>query len=91
MREAGAPAVQEIAFTIANGIEYIQTCIDRGLKIDDFAPRLSFFFCCTIEFLKKLQNSELQENIRKILKERFHAKNPNLYSLDFILRQVVNH
>ena len=41
MREAGATAVQEIAFTIANGIEYIQTCIDRGLKIDDFAPRLS--------------------------------------------------
>ena len=54
MREAGATAVQEIAFTIANGIEYIQTCIDRGLKIDDFAPRLSFFFCCTIEFFEEV-------------------------------------
>jgi len=56
MREAGSTAVQEIAFTIANGIEYIQTCIDRGLKIDDFAPRLSFFFCCTIEFFEEILN-----------------------------------
>jgi methylmalonyl-CoA mutase N-terminal domain/subunit len=48
MREAGATAIQEVAFTLANAIEYIQTCLDRGLKIDEFAPRLSFFFFCTI-------------------------------------------
>ena len=47
MREAGANAIQELAFTFANAIEYIETCIEKGLKVDDFAPRLSFFFCCT--------------------------------------------
>jgi len=77
MREAGSTAVQEIAFTIANGIEYIQTCIDRGLKIDDFAPRLSFFFCCTIEFFEEVAKFRTARKIyAKILKERFHAKNP---------------
>jgi methylmalonyl-CoA mutase, N-terminal domain len=50
MREAGCNAIQELAFTFANAIEYIETCIERGLKVDDFAPRLSFFFCCTMEF-----------------------------------------
>ena len=77
MREAGATAVQEIAFTIANAIEYIQTCIDRGLKIDDFAPRLSFFFCCTIEFFEEIEKFRTARKVySKILKERFHAKYP---------------
>ena len=84
MREAGATAVQEIAFTIANGIEYIQTCIDRGLKIDDFAPRLSFFFCCTIEFFEEVAKFRTARKIyAKILKERFHAKNPKSLQLRF--------
>ncbi len=47
MREAGSNAIQELAFTFANAIEYINTCVSRGLNIDEFAPRLSFFFCCT--------------------------------------------
>jgi methylmalonyl-CoA mutase N-terminal domain/subunit len=50
IREAGSNAIQELAFTFANAVEYINTCINKGLKIDDFAPRLSFFFCCTMEF-----------------------------------------
>jgi methylmalonyl-CoA mutase N-terminal domain/subunit len=54
IREAGSNAVQEIAFTIANAIEYIETCIEQGLKIDEFAPRLSFFFRCTIEFFEEI-------------------------------------
>ena len=84
MREAGATAVQEIAFTIANGIEYIQTCINRGLKIDDFAPRLSFFFCCTIEFFEEVAKFRTARKIyAKILKERFHAKNPKSLQLRF--------
>ena len=84
MREAGSTAVQEIAFTIANGIEYIQTCIDRGLKIDDFAPRLSFFFCCTIEFFEEVAKFRTARKIyAKILKERFHAKNPKSLQLRF--------
>ena len=53
MREAGCTATQEVAFTLANAIAYIQTCLDRGLDIDDFAPRLSFFFCCTIAYTLK--------------------------------------
>jgi methylmalonyl-CoA mutase, N-terminal domain len=54
MREAGSNAVQELAFTFANAIEYINVCTTKGLKIDDFAPRLSFFFCCTMEFLEEI-------------------------------------
>jgi len=84
MREAGATAVQEIAFTIANAIEYIQTCLDRGLKIDDFAPRLSFFFCCTIELFEEIAKFRTARKIyAKILKEKFHAKNPKSMQLKF--------
>ena len=84
MREAGCTAVQEIAFTLANGIEYIQTCLDRGLKIDDFAPRLSFFFCCTIEFFEEIAKFRVARKIySKILKEKFHAKNPRSMQLKF--------
>jgi len=84
MREAGATAVQEIAFTIANAIEYIDTCIDRGLMIDDFAPRLSFFFCCTIEFFEEIAKFRTARKVyAKILKERFHAKDPKSLQLKF--------
>lgn len=84
MREAGATAVQEIAFTLANAIEYIQTCLDRGLKIDDFAPRLSFFFCCTIEFFEEIAKFRIARKIyAKILKEKFHAKDPKSMQLKF--------
>ena len=84
MREAGSTAIQEIAFTIANAIEYIQTCIDRGLKIDDFAPRLSFFFCCTIEFFEEVAKFRVARKVyAKILKERFHAKDPKSLHMRF--------
>ena len=84
MREAGSTAVQEIAFTLANAIEYIQTCLDRGLKIDDFAPRLSFFFCCTIELFEEIAKFRVARKIyAKILKEKFHAKNPKSLQLKF--------
>ena len=84
MREAGCTATQEVAFTLANAIEYIQTCIDRGLKIDDFAPRLSFFFCCTIEFFEEVAKFRVARKVyAKILKEMFHAKNPKSMQLKF--------
>ena len=84
MREAGCTATQEVAFTLANAIAYIQTCLDRGLKIDDFAPRLSFFFCCTIEFFEEVAKFRVARKIyAKILKERFHAKNPRSMQLKF--------
>ena len=84
MREAGCTATQEVAFTLANAIAYIQTCIDRGLKIDEFAPRLSFFFCCTIEFFEEVAKFRVARKVyAKILKEMFHAKNPRSMQLKF--------
>ena len=84
MREAGCNAIQEVAFTLANAIEYIQTCTDRGLKIDKFAPRLSFFFCCTNEFLEEIAKFRVARRIyAKILKERFHARDPKSIQLKF--------
>ena len=84
MREAGCTATQEIAFTLANAIAYIQTCLDNGLKIDDFAPRLSFFFCCTIEFFEEVAKFRVARKVyAKILKETFHAKNPRSLQLKF--------
>ena len=84
MREAGATAIQEIAFTIANAIAYIKTCLDRGLKIDDFAPRLSFFFCCTMELFEETAKFRVARKIySKIIKDTFHAKNPKSMQLKF--------
>ena len=84
MREAGSTETQEVAFTIANSISYIQTCLDRGLKIDDFAPRLSFFFCCTIEFFEEIAKFRVARKIyAEILKEKFHAKDPKSMQLKF--------
>ena len=54
MREAGATAAQEIAFTLANGIAYVQAAVDAGLAVDDFAPRLSFFFACHMHFFEEI-------------------------------------
>src|ERR671925_145361 len=84
MREAGCNAVQELAFTFANAIEYIETCTARDLKVDDFAPRLSFFFCCTMEFFEEVAKFRAARRIyAKIMKERFHARNPKSMHLRF--------
>jgi methylmalonyl-CoA mutase, N-terminal domain len=84
MREAGSNAIQELAFTFANAIEYIQTCVNKGLKVDDFAPRLSFFFCCTMEFFEEIAKFRAARRIyANIMKERFHAKNAKSWHLRF--------
>jgi len=84
MREAGCNAVQELAFTFANAIEYIETCIERGLKVDDFAPRLSFFFCCTMEFFEEIAKFRAARRIyAKIMRDKFHAKNAKSWHLRF--------
>ena len=84
MREAGCTATQEVAFTLANAIAYIETCLERGLRIDDFAPRLSFFFCCTIEFFEEVAKFRVARTVyAKILKEMFHARNPKSLQLKF--------
>src|SRR6058998_993392 len=84
MREAGSNAIQELAFTFANAIEYINTCVSRGLKVDEFAPRLSFFFCCTMEFFEEIAKFRAARRIyAKIMKERFRAKDPKSMHLRF--------
>src|SRR5215211_5966066 len=84
MREAGSNAIQELAFTFANAIEYIEMCIERGLRIDDFAPRLSFFFCCTMEFFEEIAKFRAARRIyAKIMRDKFHAKNAKSWHLRF--------
>jgi len=84
MREAGCTAIQELAFTFANAIEYISTCVDRGIKVDDFAQRLSFFFCCTMEFFEEIAKFRAAREIyAKIMKDIFHAKNAKSLHLRF--------
>ena len=84
MREAGATATQEVAFTMANAIAYVETCLAQGLKIDDFAPRLSFFFCCTMEFFEEVAKFRAARRVyARIVKERFGAMNPRSMQLKF--------
>ena len=84
MREAGATAVQEVAFTLANAIAYVQAAIDAGLAIDDFAPRLSFFFACHMNFLEEVAKFRAARRLwARIVQERFGAKDPRSAMLRF--------
>ncbi len=75
IREAGATAVQELAFTIADGIGYVQSCLDRGLAVDDFAPRLSFFFDVHNDFFEEIAKFRAARRLwARLMKERFGAK-----------------
>ncbi|MGQ9459606.1 MAG: acyl-CoA mutase large subunit family protein [Candidatus Bathyarchaeaceae archaeon] len=77
IREAGATAVQELAFTLANGIAYIEAAIERGLSIDSFAPRVSFFFACHNDFFEEIAKFRAARRMwARIMKERFGAKDP---------------
>jgi len=84
MREAGATAVQEVAFTLANGMAYVQAAIDRGLDVDDFAPRLSFFFNAHMDFFEEVAKFRAARRLwARIMKEHFGAKNPRSWMLRF--------
>lgn len=84
IREAGATAVQEIAFTIANGITYVQAAMDRGLDIDEFADRLSFFFNVQNNFFEEVAKFRAARQLwAKLMKERFKAKNPRSMKMRF--------
>ena len=84
MREAGCTAVQEVAFTIADGIAYVQAALDAGLDVDDFAPRLSFFFACHMNFLEEVAKFRAARRLwARVMKERFHATNPKSMMLRF--------
>jgi methylmalonyl-CoA mutase N-terminal domain/subunit len=84
IREAGATAVQEVAFTLANGIAYVEAAIKAGLDVDDFAPRLSFFFNAHNDLLEEVAKFRAARRLwAKIMKERFKAKNPRSMMLRF--------
>jgi methylmalonyl-CoA mutase N-terminal domain/subunit len=84
IREAGSTAVQEIAFTLADGIAYVRAAIDRGLNVDDFAGRLSFFFDAHNNLLEEVAKFRAARILwAKIMKERFGAKNPRSCMLRF--------
>ena len=77
IREAGSTAVQELAFTLADGIAYTEAAIERGLAVDDFAPRFSFFFDSHIDFFEEIAKFRAARRLwAKIMKERFKAKDP---------------
>jgi methylmalonyl-CoA mutase N-terminal domain/subunit len=84
IREAGATAVQEVAFTLANGIAYVQAAIDRGLNVDNFARRLSFFFACHNNFLEEIAKFRAARRLwARIMRERFKAEKPTSWQLRF--------
>jgi methylmalonyl-CoA mutase N-terminal domain/subunit len=76
MREAGATALQELAFTLADGIQYVQSAVDAGLDVDVFAPRLSFFFDIHNDFLEEIAKLRAARRVwARVMKERFAARN----------------
>jgi methylmalonyl-CoA mutase N-terminal domain/subunit len=82
IREAGATAVQELAFTLADGIGYVQAGVDAGLDVDEFAPRLSFFFDVHNDFYEEIAKFRAARRIwARTMKERFGAKNPKSWLL----------
>ncbi len=84
IREAGSTAVQEVAFTLADGIAYVQAALDAGLDVDDFAPQLSFFFNAHNQFLEEIAKFRAARKLwATIMRERFGATNPKSWQLRF--------
>jgi methylmalonyl-CoA mutase N-terminal domain/subunit len=84
MREAGSTAVQEVAFTLANGIAYVQGAIDAGLDVDKFSPRISFFFNAHNNFLEEVAKFRAARRMwARIMREHFKAKTPRSWMLRF--------
>jgi methylmalonyl-CoA mutase N-terminal domain/subunit len=84
IREAGSTAVQELAFTLADGIAYTQHAVERGLDVDSFAPRFSFFFNSHLDFFEEIAKFRAARRMwARIMKERFKAKDPRSWWLRF--------
>jgi methylmalonyl-CoA mutase N-terminal domain/subunit len=84
IREAGSTAIQELAFTLRDGIEYVEHCLRRGLQIDDFAPRFSFFFNAHNDFFEEIAKYRAARRIwQRVMRERFSAKDPRSWALRF--------
>jgi methylmalonyl-CoA mutase, N-terminal domain len=84
IREAGSTAAQELAFTLKDGLTYVQQAVDRGLDVDDFAPRLSFFFNAQIDFFEEIAKYRAARRIwARELRETFGARNPRSWLMRF--------
>jgi methylmalonyl-CoA mutase N-terminal domain/subunit len=84
IREAGSTAAQELAFTLRDGIEYVQWCVDAGMDVDSFAPRLSFFFNSHSDFFEEIAKYRAARRLwSRTMRERFGAKNPRSWMLRF--------
>jgi methylmalonyl-CoA mutase, N-terminal domain len=84
IREAGSTAAQELAFTLADGFAYVDACIERGLDVDDFAPRLSFFFNAHLDFFEEIAKYRAARRIWATrLREHYGAKNPRSWLMRF--------
>jgi methylmalonyl-CoA mutase, N-terminal domain len=84
IREAGSTAAQELAFTLADGFAYVEAALERGLDVDDFAPRLSFFFNAHIDFFEEIAKYRAARRIwAKEMRERYGAKNPRSWLMRF--------
>ena len=84
IREAGSTAAQELAFTLANGFSYVEHCIDAGLDVDEFAPRLSFFFNSHLDFFEEISKFRAARRIwAKTMKEKYNAKDEKSLKLRF--------
>jgi len=84
IREAGSTALQELAFTLRDGIEYVEWAIERGLEVDDFAPRFSFFFNAHNDFFEEVAKFRAARKLwAGVMRERFKAKNPRSWWLRF--------
>jgi methylmalonyl-CoA mutase N-terminal domain/subunit len=84
IREAGSTAAQELAFTLADGFAYVDACIERGLVVDEFAPRLSFFFNAHLDFFEEIAKYRAARRIwARELKERYRARNPRSWLMRF--------
>ncbi len=84
IREAGATAAQEIAFTLADGVAYVEAALAAGLQVDDFAPRLSFFFASHMDFFEEVAKFRAARRMwARIMRDRFGARDPRSWALRF--------
>jgi methylmalonyl-CoA mutase, N-terminal domain len=84
IREAGSTAVQELAFTIADGMTYVESCIERGLDVDEFAPRLSFFWNSHVDFFEEIAKFRAARRLwARLMRDKYHAQDPKSWLMRF--------
>ena len=84
IREAGSTALQELAFTIADGMAYVEACLQRGMDVDAFAPRLSFFWNSHVDFFEEIAKFRAARRLwARIMREKFGAKSPKSWLMRF--------